>query len=60
MIVIQFNVKKFVKWDKESDFFPRKKGKKEKKGNWEMFISQQVIHKKNILITHIPLMVSYN
>lgn len=52
--------KKFVKWDKESDFFPRKKGKKEKKGNWEMFISQQVIHKKNILITHIPLMVSYN
>lgn len=40
--------KKFVKWDKESDFFPRKKGKKEKKGNWEMFISQQVIRKKNI------------
>ena len=34
MIVIQFNVKKFVKWDKESDFFPRKKkGKERELGN---------------------------
>lgn len=51
MIVIQFNVKKFVKWDKESDFFPRKRKRKRKGIGKCLYLNKSYI-KKNIDNTH--------